>query len=98
MKKIERYEAFDGKVFDNATECRKYESSHASSRLVGLTIEQIMAAIERKPSDAVPDALEIGEAIENIAYQISKKRVADGDLKRKPKGDQPPSPPPSAEG
>lgn len=89
MKTITRYAAFDGKEFDSAADCRKYENDHSGGRLIGLTPEQIEAAMDRKVSDRVPDALEIADAIERVAYQISKKRIESGDVRRKRKSASP---------
>ena len=86
MKEITKYAAFDGKEFDSAAACRKYEAEHAEAKLIGLTAEQLAAAASREPTDKVPDAIEIADAIEDLAKKIRDKRLGDGEFRRKPKG------------
>lgn len=85
MKTVERkfYVSFDNKEFDTAADCRHYERESSPARLVGLTEEQVEAALDR--TDA-----ELAEAIEECGKRITAKRLADGDRKRnrKAKGDE----------
>ena len=67
--------AFDGSSFDTAAECRAYERDNIHLALVGLTVENIEAALSR-------DDLPLGDAIEAVAYRIRQTRVAAGDMKR----------------
>ncbi len=76
MKIIEMFEAFDGTRFDDKTECASYESMNVESRLVGLTIEQVRAAILRHD-------LELAEAFEEIGNRIAKLRRTAGEFKRR---------------
>lgn len=89
MKEIRKFAAFDGKEFDNAIACRKYEAEHAEAKLIGLSAVQIAAAAAREATDKVPDALEIADAIEDLAKKIRDKRIGAGEFRRKPKADAP---------
>ena len=73
------YVAFDGKRFDSATECRAYEKANAHRQLVGLTAEQVDAAIARTDTD-------LADAIEAAGDAIRKARLGSGELRRKRKG------------
>jgi hypothetical protein len=79
MKIVQKFEAFDGTSFDTEAECKSYEREHAGAQLVGLTGEQITAALAR--SDEAGIAL--AEAIEAVAYRIKKRRLENGDRKRR---------------
>jgi hypothetical protein len=79
MKPIKKFEAFDGELFSTAEEARQHEAGHAQSRLVGLTPDQVFDAIERGDK-------QLADAIEAVASRIAKKRIADGDVKRRKKG------------
>jgi hypothetical protein len=77
MREVTRtvYESFDGRAFDTAAECRAHERENVHLALVGLTIEQVDAALSR-------DNKHLGDAIEAVALRIRQKRIEDGDLKR----------------
>ncbi len=77
MKIIEMFEAFDGTRFDDKTECASYESMNFEGRLVGLTLEQVRAALLRHDP-------ELAEAIEEAGNRIAKLRRTSGELKRRP--------------
>ncbi len=78
MRRFEMFEAFDGQRFDSADACKAHEAKHIESRLVGLTIEQVQAALARED-------IELADAFEQIGGRIERARVAAGDLRRKPK-------------
>lgn len=81
MKLIGMYEAEDGKRFFSEKDCAAYEARPSVERLVGLTIEQIRAAIARNDR-------QLGDAIEDVGDMIREARLAAGDKrKRKKKGD-----------
>ncbi len=75
MKTRTIYIAFDDKTFDNAEACKAHEAEHIEGRLVGLTIEQVRAALAREDT-------ELSDAIEDIGLRINKARREAGDLKR----------------
>jgi hypothetical protein len=79
MKQVTQYESFDGKRFDTEAECRSHEAGLSHMRLVGLTIEQVVAAIAR--TDA-----ELALAIEYVGAKIARARRESGDLRRERKG------------
>ncbi len=83
MKTIERkvYVALDGTEFASAAECKRHERDNASAQIVGLTAEQVAAAIDRSN-------LDLGEAIERVGNLIATARKAAGDLKRRPRGEE----------
>jgi len=87
---IRQYRAHDGKVFDSASECKAHERDIAHRLLVGLTLEQVEAAMSRKDAD-------LADAIELCGLKINRERRADGDLKRqrqpKPASETPLVPP-----
>ena len=63
------FKAVDGEVFDTMAECKAHESKNVENALVGLTIEQIRAAIVREP-----DALHLSDAIEKVGSSIARVR------------------------
>lgn len=69
------YIAYDGKEFPTEAQCLAHEREHAGGRLVGLTAEQIAAALAGEDRD-------IAQAIEDAAHKIRKRRYEAGDLKR----------------
>ena len=81
MKTVQRtiYLSFDGVEFETATDCREWERDNAGKRLVALTAEQVEAALTR----ADP---ELADAIETVGERIKRKRLDDGDYKRRPSG------------
>ena len=70
--------AFDGKTFATAEECKAYEAQHVGAQLVGLTIEQVNAAISRED-------VELADAIEKVGARIAATRREGGDLRRQRK-------------
>lgn len=71
MKQVIRYEAFDGMPFATEAECRAYERKCAHIRLVGLSIEDVEAALTRAD-------LDLAEAIEEVARRIKRIRLGKG--------------------
>lgn len=69
------YIAFDGAEFDAADACKAHEAAHVETRLVGLTIDRVQAAISREDAD-------LADAIEEIGNRIAKARREAGDFKR----------------
>lgn len=69
------YEAFDGKRFLTEQECNDYESAHWHHQLVGLTIEDVDAALDRTNVDRA-------DAFEKAGQRIARKRLADGERRR----------------
>jgi hypothetical protein len=90
MKTI--FVAFDDTEFDDAKECRHYESENAGGMIAGKTMAHISAAVAYTNT---PEARALADAIEKAAKMIAKKRVAAGDKKRKTrdKAPIPPAPP-----
>ena len=79
MREIKVYAAFDGTRFDIAEDCRAHEMANIDAMLIGLTAEQVAAAVARTDK-------QLGDAIEQVAYRIASARREAGDLKRRPKG------------
>lgn len=86
MKTITQYQAFDGKMFDAIEQCKAHEDAHVESRLVGLTIEQVRAALARHK-----DHRDLADAIEAVGSKIANARREAGELRavRKPKPEAP---------
>lgn len=78
MREQTIFVAMDGTRFDSAAECRAHDREHAHLALVGLTIEQVNAALDRSNP-------EIADAIETVAYRISQVRKDAGEFKRRRK-------------
>jgi len=68
VKQVTQFEAFDGKRFESEAECQAHETDPAHMRLVGLTIEQVKAAIARTD-------VELANAIEIVAAKIGLTRA-----------------------
>jgi hypothetical protein len=79
MKQVTQYESFDGKRFDTEAECKTHEAGLSHMRLVGLTVDQIEAAIARTD-------IELADAIEAVGAKIARARRESGDLRRERKG------------
>lgn len=75
-----KYEADDGALFDTLEDCLRHETGPAYRRLAGLTVDRILSAIRR---DA--ESIALADAIEAVAREITKKRLADGDRRRRAK-------------
>lgn len=69
------YVAFDDAEFDTAEACKAHEAAHVETRLVGLTAEQVRAAIEGED-------VELSDAIEKIGNRIANRRREAGDYRR----------------
>ena len=80
MKSITEYESFDGKRFSTAEECRAYEDQHFETRLTGLTLDEVRAALAREDTD-------LADAFEKAGNLIGRARREAGELRktRRPK-------------
>ncbi|GGC90697.1 hypothetical protein [Chelatococcus reniformis] len=76
---LTKYRAFDGRDFDSADECRAHERANSSGALVGLTLEQVEAAIVRTDAS-------LADAIEEVAKRITRARLDAGERRRRPRG------------
>lgn len=81
---VERYKAFDGKVFDTRKEAEAHESENYLPMIAEAKIEEIMAAVEGDERVKYLTA-----AIERAALEI--KRI------RRARAEASPEPPPSPE-
>ena len=86
MKQITQYQAFDGETFATEAECRTHEAGLSHMRLVGLTAEQVEAAIARTDPD-------LAKAIEDVGAKIARVRRESGELRRTRKSSEPPMAP-----
>jgi DNA-binding transcriptional MerR regulator len=68
--------AFDGTRFFSEEECAAYEAAHWQRQLVGMTLEQVEAALAREDVDRA-------DALEKAGQRIARKRLADGERRRK---------------
>ena len=75
MKKVTIYEAFDGRQFESEAACTSYEAEHIEMQVVGLTAEQVRAALSRED-------VGLADALEKIGMLIRKRRVESGELRR----------------
>lgn len=73
--------AFDGTAFDDPEECKAYEATRFEHRFVGLTIERVLAALDRDG-----DELELADAFERAGLLVRERRRKAGDFKRQPPG------------
>ena len=85
MKQVVQFESFDGSRFDSEAECRSHEAGLSHMRLVGLTAEQVAAAVSRADTD-------LADAIEAVGAKIARARRESGDLRRERKGKTPDAP------
>jgi hypothetical protein len=46
-----KFLAFDGKVFESVEECAAHEAARPEARVVGLTADQVAAALARTDAD-----------------------------------------------
>ncbi len=99
MKAIQvtMFEAFDKSRFDTEDACREYEAEAWPRRFVGLTIEQVNDALDRRDTD-------LADAFERAGQRIAAARRESGELRRaSPRrqdngaGDPPEPPAPSEE-
>lgn len=63
------WKAFDGSTFLTFEEAKSHEDTNFSALLVGLTAEQIGAALDRKP-----EAIHIADALEKAGSIIGRAR------------------------
>lgn len=82
MERIDCWKAFTGIVFPTQEACLSHEREQVHVRLVGLTLEQVMAAIERRD-------LELADAIEVVGTRIANDRREAGEFKRQRKSAAP---------
>ena len=75
MKTRMVYEAFDGTPFNTEAECRAHEKRFAHGRLVGLTVDQLEAALSGVDA-------ELADAIEVVGAKIGRDRRERGEMKR----------------
>lgn len=71
------YKTFDGMTFLTFEEAKDHEDTNFSALLVGLTAEQIAAALDRKP-----EALHIADALEKAGNIIGRARREAGQFRR----------------
>ncbi len=84
--------AFDGTKFFEAAPCEKHEEDNFPMRFVGLTIEQVDAAFDRRDK-------ELAKAFETAGNRIgSKRRVEDNEYLRGPKRNDNGAPEPAPSG
>lgn len=82
MERVDAWKAFTGTVFPTQEACLAHEREQAHVRLVGLSLEQVMAAIERRD-------LELADAIEVVGTRIANDRREAGEFKRQRKSAAP---------
>lgn len=80
MTPITKYLSFDGIEFPDADACRRHEAENFAARLVGLTAEQVAAALTREDP-------ELAEGFETAGKVIRELRIKAGDLKRARNGE-----------
>lgn len=76
VQQVTKYRADDGREFNSEADCLAYEKSPEAFALVGLTFDQVVAAMERR--DAALAAI-----IEDLGARIRRERQASGDKRRK---------------
>lgn len=91
MKRVEKWQAFDGVEFYNEAECKGYEVKLAHIRLINLNVEQIEAALGGLDPD-------LADAIEQIGARIGRARRERGELKRERGHKAAPLDPPASSG
>jgi hypothetical protein len=70
-----KFLAFDGKIFETIEECAAHEAARPEARVVGLTADQVAAALARTDVD-------LADAFEALGSKIARARRESGDLKR----------------
>lgn len=75
MTPITKYRSFDGIEFPTPEECRRHEADNFAARLIGLTADQVAAALTREDP-------ELAEAFETAGKVVRELRIKAGDLKR----------------
>jgi hypothetical protein len=69
------FTAFDGSPFVSEKACLEYENGHWHKQLVGLTLEQVLAALDRLDTD-------LADAFERAARKIAAKRREQGETRK----------------
>lgn len=89
MKEVQvtMFLAFDGQKFATAQQCRDYETESIHRRLVGLTEEQVINALNRDDAD-------LADVLEQVGMKIRRERQKSRELRRpartaKPSGTAP---------
>lgn len=67
--------AFDGSPFVSEIACREYENGHWHKQLVGLTLDQVLAALDRQDTD-------LADAFERAARKIASRRREQGETRK----------------
>ena len=80
MKTVTRFTADDGTEFDTREACEAHEAEAVTKQLVGLSLEQLVAGIERKD-------ISLAAALEEIGARCNRRRLADGDVRRRVKAE-----------
>lgn len=93
MKKvtIEVWRSFDGVDHPTEEACAKHEAEAWPLRFVGLSVEEVNAALERRDTD-------LADAFEKAGNQIRALRYEAGELRRAPnrrQADEAPTEPPA---
>lgn len=79
LVQVPKWRSFDGRDFATEAEAEAHEKANFKIVLVGLSVEKIDDALDRKAGSE-----NVGAAIERAAYLIATARRKAGDLKRKP--------------
>lgn len=80
-RQVPRWFAFDGTDYPTRAECEEYEETHFQRALVGLTAEQVAAALERDPK-----VRGVSDALERAGTLVARARLKAGERKRAPAG------------
>jgi hypothetical protein len=100
---IKIYVAFDGTEHETTEACLKHEKENSWRRLIGLTEDQVSAALQQHPAMA-----EVSDALVTAGYKIANQNRKKAAPKEKPfdpnepdlpapVGREPPDPPMTAE-
>ena len=76
-KQVTRWITFDGRDFGTEAEAKAHEEDHFQVALVGLTAEQVAAAVAW-----APEARAISDALERAGGLVARTRLAAGFRKR----------------
>ena len=68
-----KFLAFDGKIFETVEECAAHEAARPEARVVGLTANQVAAALARTDVD-------LADAFEALGSKIARARRESSDL------------------
>ncbi len=74
-KEVRVWRTRDGRHFDNEAEARAYEKENFVLLLIGLTNDDVFAALSRQDRD-------LADAIERAGAVIKAKRLGSGELRR----------------